>query len=138
MIPEAFLDSVLHDEGFRQSHWGLDEVRRLARRFRLSPLAMATRLRASGHMTWPAYRAWRKAWDEFVASLPPRKGGFAAPVDKAMSRNGRTFSQMVLEAMNANRISSVEASRYLGLKFEHFGSLREKLMARAWQDGSDG
>jgi len=137
MVPVAALADVIRDLGFEGDHWGLDEVRRLARRFRLSPLATATRLRASGYMSWATYRAWRKAWDEFVANLPPRKGGFATPVDKAVSRNGRSYTQMVLEAMNSNRITPVDASHYIGLKFEHFGSLREKLLSRAWQDGSD-
>ena len=138
MVPEAALDGVIRAERFDGDQWGLDEVRHLARRFRLSPLAMATRLRASGYMTWPTYWAWKKAWDEFVANLPPRKGGFATPVDKAVSRNGRSYSQLVLEAMNSNRLTPVEASHYLGLKFEHFGRLREKLLSRTWQDGSDG
>ena len=138
MVPETALAGIIRDQGFDADQWGLDEVRRLARRFRLSPLAMATRLRASGYMNWPTYWAWKRAWDEFVANLPPRKGGFATPVDKAVSRNGRSYSQLVLEAMNSNRLTPVEASHYLGLKFEHFGRLREKMLSRTWQDGSDG
>jgi hypothetical protein len=35
--------------------------------------------------------------------------------------------QLVLEALDANRITSVDAGRYLDLKFEHFGKLRDML-----------
>jgi hypothetical protein len=90
---------------------------------------MATRLRASGYMTWSQYRGWKAAWDEYVAALPPRSKGFAAPVDKAVTRNGRPFTQVVLEAMHSNRITLVEAARYLDLKAEHFSKLQEKILA---------
>ncbi len=128
LVPEDALRSLITGEGFDAQAWGIPEVRRLARRFRLSPLAMATRLRASGYMTWPQYRSWKAAWDEFVAALPPRAGGLAAPVDMAVTRNGRPFTQVVLEALHSNRITAVEASRYLELKYEHFGKLQEKIL----------
>ena len=35
--------------------------------------------------------------------------------------------QLVLEALDANRITSVDAARYLDLRFEHFGKLRDVL-----------
>jgi hypothetical protein len=48
-------------------------------------------------------------------------------MEKAVSRAGRPFAQLVLEALSANRITSVDASRYLHLKFEHFDKLRVHL-----------
>ena len=79
-------------------------------------------------MGWtPRYRSWREGWDKYVASLPPRRGGFATPPEKAINRSGRPFVQLVLEALDANRITSVDAGRYLDLKFEHFGKLRNML-----------
>lgn len=129
LVPEDSLDGVIKSDSYDSDNWGLQDVRRLARRFRINPLAMATRLRASGYMSWAQYRGWKSAWDEFIESLPPRSGGFATPVDKAVSRNGRPFTQTVLEALHSNRITPVEASRYLDLKFEHFGRLQEKVMA---------
>jgi len=127
LIPEQALFAAI---GRRQpdAGWSLEEIRSLARRFRITPLAMATRLRESGAMTWARYRAWREAWNKYVASLPPRRGGFATPPEKAINRSGRPFVQLVLEALDANRITSVDAGRYLDLKFEHFGKLREMLV----------
>ena len=88
---------------------------------------MATRLRESGFMTWNRYHAWRAEWLQYVATLPPRRGGFATPMEKAVNRAGVPFAQLVLEALSANRITSVDASRYLDLKFEHFDKLAGEL-----------
>jgi len=126
LIPEQALAAAI-GRGQLDASWSLDDMRNLARRFRVTPLAMATRLRESGVMTWARYRAWREAWDKYVASLPPRRGGFATPPEKAINRSGRPFVQLVLEALDANRITSVDAGRYLDLKFEHFGKLRDML-----------
>jgi hypothetical protein len=56
-----------------------------------------------------------------------RRGGFATPPGRAIDRSGRPFVQLVLEALDANRITSIDAGRYLDLKFEHFGNLRDML-----------
>ena len=96
----------------------------LARRFRITPLAMATRLRESGYMDWARYQTWKQDWDHYITTLPERSKGFATPVSKALGRNGRPFTQLVLEALSANRITPVAAARYLELRFEHFDKLR--------------
>jgi len=70
---------------------------------------------------------FRAAWSDFVASLKPRRGGIASPVDKTLGRAGRPFVQLVLEALDANRITAVEASRYLDLRFDHIEKLRGEL-----------
>lgn len=126
LIPEQALRAAV-GRGQSDAGWSLDDMRNLARRFRVTPLAMATRLRESGVITWARYRSWREGWDKYVASLPPRRGGFATPPEKAINRSGRPFVQLVLEALDANRITSVDAGRYLDLKFEHFGKLRNML-----------
>lgn len=126
LVPEELLGRVMQAEVSRHG-WDIERVRGMARRVRISPLAMATRLRSSGHMSWPQYHAWREAWDDVVSKLPARKAGFATPVETAISRAGRTFAALVLEALSANRITSTDAARYLGLKFEHFSKLSDDL-----------
>jgi hypoxanthine phosphoribosyltransferase len=91
---------------------------------------MATRLRESGYWSWEVYGTWKTAWNAYLETLPPSKP-FATPVMKALGRGGRTYTQLVLEALDANRITSVDASRYLDLKFQHFDNLREGLMGGA-------
>jgi len=71
---------------------------------------------AAGHEELPAIQENRSGadWDnvERFAEIA------------AIGRNGRPFTQLVLEALSANRITSVTAARYLDLKFEHFDKLR--------------
>ncbi len=134
LVPETALRAATPN---RSQDWDILAVRRLARRFRITPLAMATRLRASGYMGWPQYRAWKESWNDYVKTLPPRTGGFAHPVDIALNRNGRPYVQLVLEALAANRITSVDASRHLALKFEHFDKLKESLRGGPVSGGAD-
>lgn len=124
LVPEDLLQAMV---GQRPATWDIPTVKQLARRFRITPLAMATRLRASGFMTWQEYHLWKQSWQEFIATLPKRTGGFAHPVDVALGRNGRPYVQLVLEALAANRITSVDAARHLALKFEHFDKLKTAL-----------
>jgi Zn-dependent peptidase ImmA (M78 family) len=127
LIPEERLAFFLQQARVRQDAWDVPKVRQLAAKFRVTPLAMATRLRAAGALSWDGYRQWKEQWDAYVASLPPRRGGFASPVEKTIGRAGRPFAQLVLEALDANRITAVEACRYLDLRFDHFEKLRSEL-----------
>lgn len=124
LVPEAVLSAMV---GKRPATWDMPTVKQLARRFRITALAMATRLRASGFMSWQEYNTWKQSWQEFVATLPKRSAGFAHPVDVALGRNGRPYVQLVLEALATNRITSVDAARHLALKFEHFEKLKTAL-----------
>jgi Zn-dependent peptidase ImmA (M78 family)/transcriptional regulator with XRE-family HTH domain len=137
IAPEDALRGVIGQLGLQRAEWSIDNVRRLAKKFRLTPLATATRLRESGFMTWAQYNQWREQWQAYVATLPPRKGGFVTPMEKAVNRAGRPFAQLVLEALSANRITSVDASRYLDLKFEHFDKLRAHLTSGPGEMSSD-
>jgi Zn-dependent peptidase ImmA (M78 family)/transcriptional regulator with XRE-family HTH domain len=127
LVPDRVLREVVSQFGPRRTTWDIDNVKQVARKFRVTPLATATRLRESGFMDWNQYNRWREQWEAYVAALPPRYGGFATPMQKALNRVGRPFAQLVLEALAANRITPVDASRYLDLKFEHFDKLREHL-----------
>jgi len=137
LVPENALRSVIGQLGLQRAEWGIENVRRVAKKFRLTPLATATRLRESGFMVWAQYNQWREQWQAYVASLPPRRGGFATPMEKAVNRAGRPFAQLVLEALSANRITSVDASRYLDLRFEHFDKLRAHLATGPGEISSD-
>lgn len=136
LVPESVLTSAIDQKG-KNSAWDIEEVRRLARNFRISPLAMATRLRASGYMSWPGYQDWKKRWDAYLETLRPRSGGIASPAEKAINRNGKPFVQLVLEALQTNRIASAEAAHYLDLKFQHFEELRENIRFGTMRSESD-
>lgn len=127
LIPEEGLQVTVEQLGLTSVSWDIDKVRRLARRFKVTPSAAATRLRESGFMTWQTYSRWRSEWDAHEAALPPRRGGIATPAQKALNRVGRPFAQLVLEALSTNRLTAVDAARYLELRFQHFDSLRTHL-----------
>jgi len=127
LVPEATLNTVIGNLRLRHTTWDIQDVRKVAKVFRITPLAMATRLRESEYMSWTRYNEWRADWDAYVATLPTRRGGFASPVEKAVSRAGRPFTQLVLEALSANRLTAVDAARYLDLRFEHFENLKTHL-----------
>ena len=137
LVPEDALRALIGQLGLQQASWDIGNVRRVAKKFRLTPLATATRLRESGFMTWAQYNQWREQWQAYVATLPPRGGGFATPMEKAVNRAGKPFAQLVLEALSANRITSVDASRYLDLKFEHFEKLRAHLTRGLGETSTD-
>lgn len=127
IIPQSALEQQLTGTAVARDAWDVARVRTLAARFRVTPLAMATRLRSAGALSWDGYRQWRADWSAYVSSLKPRRGGIASPVDKTLGRAGRPFVQLVLEALDANRITAVEASRYLDLRFDHIEKLRGEL-----------
>lgn len=127
LIPEEALESFLRRMSVGRDEWDVPLVRNLAAKFRVTPLAMATRLRAAGQFSWEGYREWKENWAKYIAAFKPSKGGFAHPVDKTIGRAGRPFTQIVVEALDANRITAVEACRYLDLRFEHFDRLRSEL-----------
>jgi len=128
LVPGDALRDVLNQQGLTNGPWTIENIRKLARRFRITALAMATRIAGAGYMSWPQYHGWRRAWDAYVATLPERKGGPVPQALKAVGRNGRPFTTLVLGALAANRITSVDASRYLDLKFHHFDDLRTQLV----------
>lgn len=136
LVPEEELISAVGQKE-RNSKWEIEDVRHLARQFRISPLAMATRLRASGYMSWPGYQDWTSRWNAHLAKLKPLSGGFATQAEKALNRNGKPFAQLVIEALDSNRLASVDAARYLGLKLQHFNELRETVRINILRSGAD-
>jgi Zn-dependent peptidase ImmA (M78 family) len=137
LVSEIMLAQEVRSGGFPHNGWDIGDVRGLARRFRITSLAMATRLRASGYFDWAHYQSWKRGWDAYVATLKPKTGGFAHPVAMTLGRAGRPFTQTVLEALAANRITVVNAAHHLDLKAEHFEKLKGALLARPGAGGND-
>jgi Zn-dependent peptidase ImmA (M78 family)/DNA-binding XRE family transcriptional regulator len=127
LIPEATLSSMLAHVSNLPERWTVQAVGTLARKFKVTPLAMATRLRALGTLTWAAFNTWCAEWKAFLDARPPRRKGFATPVTKTLGRAGEPFSRLVIHAMDADRITAVDASRLLDLGFGHFDKLRDAL-----------
>ena len=124
--------ALVSEEAFRQAvgqaaPTDVAGMRELAMRFQITPLAAATRLRESGAIGWHEYNLWRASWTEYASSLP-RSSGFATPVSKTIGRGGRTFAQLVFEALDSNALTMAEAARALNLRTAHFDKLRQRLV----------
>jgi hypothetical protein len=52
---------------------------------------------------------------------------FETPAKRALDAGGRPFAQLVLTALSSNRLTAVDAARYLDLRFERFDELRRCL-----------
>ena len=111
----------------------IQDVVKLARRYKVTPKAVATRLLQLNYCSSSVYSRWSKEWEAYLTEHPPKTGGgFATPAQKALNRNGYTFTGLVLDALSLGRITAVKASRYLELNFPHIETLRRNLaMARA-------
>ena len=140
LIPSDMLSSILEKMDVSPDAWDITLMRSLAGKFNITPLAMATRLRTAGALSWVGYNRWKAEWSQYLGTLPKRKG-FASPTSKTLGRSGRSFVQLVLEALDMNRITAVQASRYLDLRFDHFDKLRNELRmgplrsAKSFDDG---
>jgi Zn-dependent peptidase ImmA (M78 family)/transcriptional regulator with XRE-family HTH domain len=105
--------------------WSTQEVQRIAKKYKVTPLAFATRLLSLGLMSPAIYRNWKDEWNDFLAQHPPKEGGgFVTHAEKALNRNGTTFTTLVLEALTLDRITPVDASRYLKVGYPHIEDLR--------------
>jgi Zn-dependent peptidase ImmA (M78 family)/DNA-binding XRE family transcriptional regulator len=103
----------------------VQDVCRLARRYKVTPKAMATRLMSLGHISQTDYRRWLQLWEAYLQDHPPRTGGgIATPSQKALNRNGQPFTRLVLDALTHERITPLEAARHLELGFPHLEALR--------------
>ncbi len=127
ILPASLLATILQASP-SQAIWDVATIRQFARRAKLTPLALATRLHADARMTTHAFQAWRRDWDVWVAAHPARGGGFAHPDQKALGRNGRPFVRLVFDALSQNRITATDAARYLDLRYEHFQKLTNRLI----------
>lgn len=105
--------------------WTLDDIRHLARRYKVTPLALITRLSRIGKCDPGPYKQWKAQWAEYLKLHPPKSsGGIATPAQKAVNRNGQPYTRLVLEALSRDRITALDAARYLNLRYPHVESLR--------------
>ncbi|MFU8848375.1 MAG: ImmA/IrrE family metallo-endopeptidase [Opitutales bacterium] len=137
LVPEEPFHAAIQSLNLPQHGWDIGDVRKLANVFRITPLAMATRLRSSGVLSWQEYMGWKAGWQSYTAKLKPKGGGFATPVAITLGRAGRPFTQTVLQALSSNRIGPEVAARHLSLKFEHFDKLKGALIVQPGTGGAN-
>ena len=103
----------------------LDQVKSLARLYRVSTVVMARRLKDAGYLKWDDYQAYyRKEVDAARAKLQKSKGG--DPYATLRSKNSNRFSQALISQTLEGKTSYSDAFSLLGVKttktFQQFAS----------------
>ncbi len=106
------------------AYWNIQEIQQLARKYKVTPLAFATRLLMLGRMNPTSYRNWKDTWKEYLDQHPQKKFGIATPAEKSLNRNGLTYTTLVIDALNMERITPVHASKYLNINYPYVEELR--------------
>ncbi|NWF89927.1 MAG: ImmA/IrrE family metallo-endopeptidase [Ignavibacteriaceae bacterium] len=104
--------------------WPIPELRRLANKYKVTPLAFATRLLMLNLMSPSSYRQWKSNWNEYLIQNPIKDKGFATPAQKTLNRNGNILTSLVIGALTSERITPVDASHYLKTNYPHVEELR--------------
>jgi hypothetical protein len=101
-----------------------------------SPEVILRRLATLGLASERVYRTRRAAWGDRRSFAPaPSSGG--SPIEvKTISKDGPTYTRLVLDAYDQRLISTSAASDYLGVKPRHFQNIRTELAHRQELIGS--
>ena len=131
MPKSAFAEDPDVARQHRAGVWEVEAMRRIARRFRVTPTAAATRALRLGMMSPRSYNRWTDSWESYRAAHPDRPGfGIATPAEKAVGRSGPLLTSLVLSALSSERISSTDAANFLDVGFGHVETLRRGWMKR--------
>lgn len=104
--------------------WSIPDIKRLASRYKVTPLAFATRLLMLNLMSPSSYRHWKNDWNDYLIQNPIKDKGFATPAQKTLNRNGNILTSLVIGALTNERITPVDASHYLKTNYPHVEELR--------------
>jgi len=116
LVPRQALlaDAARHARG----EWEDGEIIALANKYRVSKFVVLRRLLTLGRTTAEFYDLKHRQW---LAQIRPRPESGGDGVRNALSARGRHYSQLVLSAYNAKKITLFEAARYLGVKANQIG-----------------
>jgi Zn-dependent peptidase ImmA (M78 family) len=113
----------------------------LARKYSVSEQALVLRMLDLGLVDEKTYRRLRAAFDMRNAQARDRKDSEEKNLiipqhTKAIARNGRAFTQLVLAAYHRHGISGHRASRYLDVSFRFLGEIERDIARRATRAAS--
>ncbi len=104
-----------------------DLIGETAKRFKVSRYVVLRRLLAARMISAEAYEEKNRAWDSQWAGQDGSAGGGPSPPVRSISERGRAFVTLVLDALDEGRISTRDAMDFLGVRYRHFQSIRERL-----------
>ncbi|HEY6184946.1 MAG TPA: XRE family transcriptional regulator [Terriglobales bacterium] len=116
---------VKHKKG--QTAWTDDELGEISRYFGGSREAALVRLLTLGYTTQEYYDEKREQFLKLYAEQKERdklKGGFAPPLEVALTSVGPTFTSLVIESFNRERITASDVSDYLQIRLKHLADVQ--------------
>jgi Zn-dependent peptidase ImmA (M78 family) len=110
------------------SQLNYEHIRWLSNKYRVSKLAVLTRLFVLDEIKWPEYEAQRDIINQKEFKTEETQGGGRKePVKTAIRERGGKFCSIVLESNNKNIITTSDALEYLDLKLSNFNDLKKEL-----------
>jgi Zn-dependent peptidase ImmA (M78 family) len=104
--------------------WTDFELQELSRCFGGSREAALVRLLSLNLTTWDYYLAKPDEFYEKHQEAKKKQTGFVAPHTLAVSSAGPTFTRLVIDALNQQRITASDFSDYLQLRFKHLSDVK--------------
>lgn len=109
--------------------WSLEDIKSLASRYRVSREVIYRRLVYAGVLDEANYEKKRqdliKGFDEYKKI--PKKNAPIPQYRKIISKNGRAYSGLIIENLQANRITLADAAEYLGTNTRHVAAVEANM-----------
>lgn len=115
----------LHRKG--DPTWTDSELQELSRGFGGSREAALVRLLSLRMTTWNYYLDKREELYGQYQKAREKQEGFAAPHAVAISNAGPTFTRLVIEGFDRNRITSSDVSDYLQIRIKHLADIKREI-----------
>ena len=111
--------------------WSDDELRAVAKRYKVSKPVILRRLLVNGKTTLSHYKKslaqWQEDWEKEQSVLPGTNAGGPAYHTKYLRCHGGRFVSSVFDAYDRDAIHAGELSEYLGSKLNHIDAIRDDL-----------
>jgi Zn-dependent peptidase ImmA (M78 family)/DNA-binding XRE family transcriptional regulator len=105
-----------------------DRIRWLSNKYKVSKLAVLTRLYVLEEISWPQYEAQRNIITQKDFKIDETSGGGGKIPSKITIRErGQKFCSLVLESNRRNLITTNEALEFLDLKLSNINELKKEL-----------
>jgi Zn-dependent peptidase ImmA (M78 family) len=124
---EFLSTSVVRQHRKGDPTWTDFELQELSRQFGGSREAALVRLLGLELTTWDYYLDKREEFYKRYQEAQAKATGFAAPHTAAISNAGPTFTRLVLEGLNRNKITTSDFSDYLQIRAKHLAEVRQEV-----------
>lgn len=111
------------------SYLDYEHIRRLSNKYRVSKLAVLTRLLVLGEIKWPQYEEQRDIINQEGFKSKEKSGGIGNKVTTTIRQRGKKFCSLILESNNRNIITTNDAIEYLDIKLSNLNELKKELVS---------